>query len=51
MGRRFIQSGFPPSGPGEPPIAPATPAIANAIFAATGLRIRELPLSRAGMMV
>ena len=47
----FIQSDFPPMGLGEPPIAPATPAIANAIFAATGTRIRELPFNRSGISV
>ena len=47
----FIQSDNRPSGLGEPPIAPATPAITNAIFAATGQRIRELPFSRAGISV
>jgi isoquinoline 1-oxidoreductase beta subunit len=47
----FIQSDHSPSGLGEPPISAATPAIANAIFAATGTRIRELPFSRAGIVV
>jgi isoquinoline 1-oxidoreductase beta subunit len=47
----FIQSDHSPSGLGEPPIAPATPAIANAIFAATGTRIRQLPFSRSGIVV
>ena len=47
----FIQSDNPPSGLGEPPIAPATPAITNAIFAATGTRIRELPFSRSGIFI
>ena len=47
----FVQSNNSPTGLGEPPIAPATPAITNAIFAATGIRIRELPLSRAGITI
>lgn len=47
----FIQTDHPPSGLGEPPIAPATPAIANAIFAATGTRIRTLPFRRSGITV
>jgi isoquinoline 1-oxidoreductase beta subunit len=47
----FVQSDIPPSGLGEPPIAAAAPAIANAIFAATGVRIRELPFSRSGITV
>jgi CO/xanthine dehydrogenase Mo-binding subunit len=33
-------------GIGEPPIIPIAPAIANAIFDATGVRIRELPVTR-----
>lgn len=47
----FIQSDNSPSGLGEPPFAAATPAISNAIFAATGKRIRELPFSRSGVFV
>ncbi|MBT8442311.1 MAG: molybdopterin-dependent oxidoreductase, partial [Gammaproteobacteria bacterium] len=47
----FIQSDNSPSGLGEPPFAPATPAIANAIFAATGSRIREMPFRRAGISI
>ncbi|MBT8102733.1 MAG: molybdopterin-dependent oxidoreductase [Gammaproteobacteria bacterium] len=47
----FIQSDNSPTGLGEPPIAAATPAITNAIFAATGTRIRELPFSRSGISV
>lgn len=47
----FIQSDNSPSGLGEPPIAAATPAITNAIFAATGTRIRTLPFGKSGIQV
>ena len=47
----FIQSDNSPTGLGEPPFSPATPAIANAIFAATGTRIRTLPFQRSGIKV
>jgi CO/xanthine dehydrogenase Mo-binding subunit len=38
---------FPPLGAGEPPHQPIPPAIANAFFDATGVRIREAPMTPA----
>jgi isoquinoline 1-oxidoreductase beta subunit len=43
---RALQTTTEVRGIGEPPVPPAAPALANAIFAATGQRIRELPLSK-----
>ncbi|TMA27383.1 MAG: xanthine dehydrogenase family protein molybdopterin-binding subunit [Deltaproteobacteria bacterium] len=46
----IVESEGPPCGIGEPGVPPIAPAIANAIFALTGQRIRELPLMRAGVV-
>jgi isoquinoline 1-oxidoreductase beta subunit len=40
----FIGSGAKPGGLGEPGVPPLAPAVANAVFAATGRRLRQLPL-------
>ena len=40
----FIDSNEAPADPGELGVAVAAPAIANALFSATGLRLRRLPL-------
>jgi len=45
----IVDSDAPPAGIGEPGLPPIAPAIYNAIFAATGRRIREMPLIKAGL--
>jgi isoquinoline 1-oxidoreductase subunit beta len=42
----LVRNGEPPGGIGEPGTAVTAPALANAVFAATGKRIRTLPLER-----
>jgi isoquinoline 1-oxidoreductase beta subunit len=43
---QIVQSDAPPAGVGEPGVPPFAPALYNAVFAATGKRVRELPLSK-----
>ncbi len=50
METHLVAGRFSPSGAGEPPVPAVAPAIANAIFAATGKRVRSLPISAASLL-
>ncbi|MEM9054643.1 MAG: molybdopterin cofactor-binding domain-containing protein [Pseudomonadota bacterium] len=43
---RALENGRKIRGIGEPPVPPAAPALANAIFALTGQRLREMPFNK-----
>ncbi|MDH5217965.1 MAG: molybdopterin-dependent oxidoreductase, partial [Gammaproteobacteria bacterium] len=46
----IVQSAEPPSGIGEPGVPPLAPAVANAVFAASGVRVRSLPIKPDDLM-
>jgi len=46
---QIVESTAPPAGVGEPGVPPFVPALCNAIYAASGKRVRELPLIKNGL--
>ena len=44
----WVKSTYSPTGIGEPSMPPILPAITNAIYTATGKRVRQLPLKNSG---
>jgi isoquinoline 1-oxidoreductase subunit beta len=45
----IVDSDAPPAGVGEPGVPPFVAAFCNAVFAATGKRVRDLPITKAGL--